>query len=527
MGRIGRQKSRKSLVFDGETLSPEQVHALAYGPESLVALSPAALKRVRASHAIVKAQVRQKVVYGVTTGFGPMASHIIARDKLDELQLNLVRSHSVGAGPPLPAEFVLAAMASRLNTFLKGNSGVSEGLIRHLAGFIEHRIAPIVPEHGAVGTSGDLVQLAHIALGLIGEGEVFYRGKRRRAPAVLRKLGIAPLVLHPKEGLSLINGTSMMTGIAALLVVWAERIVGLSIRAGALALELVNGLTDAIAAELHAVRPHVGQGQVARHLRELLADSKLLTHRHDVQARVNIIDDTYVTPEQIQEIYSLRCIPQILGPVVDIVRKFRGDVTVELNSVTDNPVIDIASEVFLHGGNFHGDYIAAAVDQMKIGIVKLTILAERQINFFLNRNVNRSFPPFLNLNQPGLTLALQGVNFVATSTTAHSQSLAYPHSLHSISTNGDNQDVVSMGTDAALIGWKVIENAFTVLAIELIALAQAVDVLDVGARLAPPSRALYEKVRAVVPAITKDRSFSGELNQLIDTIRADASLAIS
>jgi histidine ammonia-lyase len=523
MEQAVRQKAANRVVLDGATLLPEQVYAVAHDAALAVEPAGAALKRARASNALVRAEVESKVVYGVTTGFGPMASHIIGRDKLKELQLNLVRSHSAGAGAPLPEPFVLAAMVGRLNTFLTGYSGVSDAVIGQLATFINHRIVPIVPEHGAVGTSGDLVQLAHVALGLIGEGEVFYHGRRTKAARVLKSLGIAPLVLMPKEGLSLINGTSMMTGIAALLAVWAERLIGIAVAAGALALELVHALSDALALELHAARPHVGQRDVAARLRALLADSSLLRHRHELQARVSVIEDSYVTPEQIQEIYSLRCIPQILGPVVDIVRKFRADVTTELNAATDNPIVDVAGRTFLHGGNFHGDVIAAAVDQMKIGLVKLTILAERQANFFLNRNVNQTFPPFLNLNKPGLTLALQGVHFVATSTTAHSQSLAYPHSLHSISTNGDNQDVVSMGTDAALIAAKVVDNAFIVLAVELIALAQAVDVIKAADRIAPPARELYRKVRAVVPAIVADRAFSSEVNELAATLRADAS----
>ena len=523
MEQLVREKTASRMILDGATLTPEQVYAVAHDPARSVEPAAAALRRVKASNALVKSEVEHKVVYGVTTGFGPMASHIIGRDKLRELQLNLVRSHSVGAGAPLPEAFVLAAMVGRLNTFLTGYSGVSEAVVRQLATFINHRIVPIIPEHGAVGTSGDLVQLAHIALALIGEGEVFYRGKRTRAARVLKSLDIKPLVLMPKEGLSLINGTSMMTGIAALLAVWAERLTGIAIVAGALALELVHGLSDALAETLHAARPHAGQRDIAARLRELLGQSRLLRHRHELQARVSVIEDSYVTPEQIQEIYSLRCIPQILGPVIDIVRKFRNDVTTELNSATDNPVVDVPGGTFLHGGNFHGDVIAASVDQMKIGLIKLTILAERQVNFFLNRNVNQTFPPFLNLNRPGLTLALQGVHFVATSTTAHSQSLGYPHSLHSISTNGDNQDVVSMGTDAALIAHKVVENAFIVLAVELISLAQAVDVIKAVDRIAPPSRALYLKVRAVVPPVVEDRAFSSEVNQLAETLKADAS----
>ncbi len=356
-----------------------------------------------------------------------MASHIIGRDQLHDLQINLVRSHAVGAGAPLPEEFVLAAMVARLNTFLQGGSGVSEGLVRHLALFIERRIVPIVPEHGAVGTSGDLVQLAHIALALIGEGEVFHDGKRVPTARLLKKLAIPPYVPPPQGGPVAHqryrdDDRHCRHPVGA----WRARhrpvAAGRRARAGAGPWPSVMRWRRSFT----TARPHVGQQEAAGHLRELLKGSQRLTERSDLQARVDLKDEVHVTPEQIQEIYSLRCIPQVVGPALDIWRKVEGDVATELNSVTDNPIVDTANRLFLHGGNFHGDYIAAAMDQLKIGMVKLTILSERRIDFFLNRNANRSFPPFLNLEQPGLSLALQGVQFVATSTTAHSSHSPIP-----------------------------------------------------------------------------------------------------
>ncbi|MES2135189.1 MAG: aromatic amino acid ammonia-lyase [Patescibacteria group bacterium] len=518
MSQTKKQKEN-ILILDGNNLTPEAVHAVAHNQEISVAPSPDAMKRVRESNAFLKGEVGKKVIYGITTGFGPMASHIIGKNQLVELQYNLIRSHAVGAGDPIPQAFVVAAMVDRANTFLKGYSGVSEGVIEQIIGFINHRIIPIVPEHGAVGTSGDLVQLAHIALALIGEGEVFYKGVRMSSSVALKKVKMKALKLGPKEGLALINGTSVMTGIAALLIVEARHLVDLATRSGAIALELVNGLNDAFSDMLHSVRPHKGQREIAKRLRELLKDSELMTDRKMLQSKVNVIDNVYVTPESIQEVYSFRCIPQILGPILDISEKVYGEVSVELNSVTDNPIIDLKEKIFLHGGNFHGDYIATAVDQMKIGIVKMTILSERRVNFFLNRNVNQTFPPFLNLAQPGLTLALQGLQFVATSTTAQSQSLAYPHSLHSISTNADNQDVVSMGTDAALLAYKTIENAYIVLAIELITLAQAVDLIHAAEKLSPESKELYKFIRSHFAVVQEDRSFTTELNVLKEKIQ--------
>lgn len=514
-------KPQKGLVvvLDGNSLTPEKVHQVVANPAVTVSVSHEAMKRVHDANAFLIKEMDKKVLYGITTGFGPMASHIIGKSQLEELQYNLIRSHAVGAGKPVEEDFVLAAMIDRLNSMAKGHSGISEALVNQLASFINHRIIPVVPRHGAVGTSGDLVQLAHIALALIGEGEVFYKGKRQPTKDVLKKLRIKPHHLLPKEGLSLINGTSFMTGIGALLVYRATKVLDLAIQTSALSFELINGISDAISDGLSAVRPHVGQREVARRLREIVESSQLLTDRAALQSRVHVIDNVYVTPEHIQDVYSFRCVPQILGPVYDIIEKARGDVTVELNSVTDNPIIDLKEKHFLHGGNFHGEYVAAAVDQLKIGMIKTTMLSERRINFFLNRNVNQTFPPFLNLKQPGLTLGLQALQFVATSTTADSQSMGYPHSLHSISTNADNQDVVSMGTDAALIAAKAIENAFVVIAIELITLAQATDVLKSSARLSVKSRKLYERIRKEVPVIIDDRSFSGELNNLIGKIQ--------
>ncbi len=517
-----KSKRQKTLVLDGASLTPDAVSGFIADKSATVTITPDALKKVREGSAFLNAEVGKKVIYGITTGFGPMASHVIGKNQLEELQYNLVRSHAVGAGKPVPEDFVLAAMLDRLNTFLKGHSGVSEALVEQLVHFINRRITPIVPRHGAVGTSGDLVQLAHIALALIGEGEVSIKGKQMSTKVALKKFRIKPLKIGPKEGISLINGTSFMTGIAALLVCRAENLLDAAIETSALAFELVNGITDAVSDGLSAVRPHVGQREIARRLRAIIETSKLITNRKKLQSRVSVVDNVYITPEQIQDVYSFRCTPQILGPVFDILQKVKNDVIIELNSVTDNPIIDLREKTFLHGGNFHGEYIAQAMDQLKIGIVKMTMLSERRVNFFLNRNVNQTFPPFLNLNQPGLTLALQGVQFVATSTTAESQSLGYPHSLHSISTNADNQDVVSMGTDAAFMTAKVIENAYTVLAIELITLAQAVDVLKVANKLSGPSRALYVKVRKTVPVIIEDRSFSSELNELIRKIKNGA-----
>jgi histidine ammonia-lyase len=515
------------LELDGSNLSPEDVHAFVVNPKARVSIARGALAKVKKTHAFLLSAAENKVTYGVNTGLGPMASHIIGRGQLRELQYNLVRSHASGVGEPLPERFVLAAMLDRLNTLAKGYSGVSPEVISQLEFFINNRITSIVPEHGAVGTSGDLVQLAHIALSLIGEGECLYNGKRQLVSSVLSKLRRKPLVLGPKEGLALMNGTSVMTGIAALLVVDARRTIEIALRSGALALELVHAFPDAFDETLQKVRPHKGQKDVAAALRALLQGSQTVRDRTEFQSRIQMEEKLRTIPEDVQEVYSFRCMPQILGPVLDALRVCRDVVAIELNSVTDNPIVDVSTKRFLHGGNFHGDYIAVAMDQLKISMVKLSLLSERRINFFLNKNVNRSYPAFLNLAHPGLTLALQGMQFVATSTAAHNQSLAYPHSLHTISTNADNQDVVSMGTDAALIASRVMDNTFYLLALELATLAQAVEVAKIEKALSEESRHFVKKIRGSFTPVVEDRSLTKELEALCTALRQDPSFSLS
>lgn len=516
----------RTLVLDGLSLTPELISCFVRNPSMRVAVKPETLEDMRASRDLLLQRATEQPIYGVNTGFGPMVRHIIGAGEIVELQYNLLRGHAVGMGDPVPERFVLAAMLVRLNTLAKGHSGVSAALAEKFVEIINHRIIPVVPEHGAVGTSGDLVQLAHIAITLIGEGEVFYHGVRRPTADVFRECGIKPHVLGPKEGLSLINGTSMMTGIGALLVLDAKRLIGLATRNGALALELVHAFTDILDPALHGARPHSGQQDIARHVRELTADSKLLSEREDTTENIAINDSTYETSTLLQEVYSLRCTPQVLGPILETITRTSEVIRIEMNSVTDNPIIDVETGRFLHGGNFHGDYVATAVDQLKAGLVKLTMLSERRVNFFLNKDTNKTFPPFLNLVQPGLTMGLQGLQFVATSTTAQSQSLGFPHSLHSIPTNGDNQDIVSMGTDAALIAHKVIQNAYIVLGIELVALSQATEATKAEDGLSTASWELVSKTRSIIPTIHEDRNATPELNALVERLAHDNSLII-
>lgn len=515
----------KTVTLTGNDLHIGDIYDIVHSSSS-VEVAKQSLEWVRKTRDFLEQEFNKKIIYGVNTGFGPMASHIIGRSELAALQENLIHGHAMGMGEPLPDSYVLAAMVVRLNTLVKGYSGVSPELLKQLQVFINKRIIPIVPEHGAVGTSGDLVQLAHIALALIGEGEASYRGKRERVPNILRKLKIKPYKLKPKEGLALINGTSMMAAIASLECIEARRLVSVAVRNGAFALESVGAFDDSIAEKLHRLRPHHGQRVVAQALRTLLDSSHLLQRRDKFQKKFVVTNTTHKIPESVQEVYSLRCIPQVLGPVVDALAKVWKEVEIEINSVTDNPIVDLKNGALLHGGNFHGDYIAAGVDQLKIALVKLTMLSERRINFFMNHSINNFFPPFMNLKKPGLTMGLQGLQFVATSTTSQNQTYAFPHHIHSIPTNADNQDIVSMGTDAALMASKVIDNAYIVLAIELVTLAQATDFLGEKNEYSVSSKALFRDVRSFFPAIVDDREVSRKLEQVLAYVKGNRILDI-
>jgi histidine ammonia-lyase len=515
-----------TLTLDGNQLKIDDIYRFVYDKNATLEITSAALVAVKKSNEFLRSEMEKKVIYGVNTGFGPMASFIVGKGDLKQLQINLVRSHATGGGEYIADEFVLAAMIVRLNTLLQGYSGVSPELLFQLRDYINHRIIPLVPEHGAVGTSGDLVQLAHIAITLIGEGEVSYKGKRLPTAQVLKNLKIKPHVLEPKEGLALINGTAMMAGISSLLCVRVNRIIAIETRLGALALELIHGYDDSITEKLHELRPHRGQKIIAKHLRSILRTSSLISKRSELQKEVEINGEVHKIDEDVQNVYSMRCIPQILGPVFDTLTKTLKDVETEINSVTDNPIVDWKGKRFIHGGNFHGDYVAVAIDQLKASIAKLSLLAERRTNYFLTDKLNGLFPPFLNLKTPGLTLGLQGLQFVATSTAAQNQTLAFPHNVHTISTNAANQDVVSMGTDAALFAHKVIENTYVILAVEFISLLQAMDFINEQKDFSEPSQAMYAAGRKIFQKVVEDRILSGDVAKVVEFLKTSPILPI-
>lgn len=506
------------VFLDGKSLKVESIQLLVANDKVKVRVSENVLKLVEENYAKAGLLMSKQVIYGLNTGFGPMADILLPRDKQQELQKNLVLSHACGAGKRVDSSFVLAAMVTRLNTLLNGASAVSGKLVKLLVDMINNRIIPFVYEHGAVGTSGDLVQLAHIALAVIGEGMVEFGGNEMTSKEAFRKAGLVPRTLEGREGLALINGTAFMAGVASVVLGGVEKVYQLALDNAALALQVSRTYTDCIDDRLHAVRPHKGQVQVAKALR-LKVDGNSLMRERSLETAELPDQDTLKLSEAVQQVYSLRCVPQILGPFRDTLDQAFATTELELNSVTDNPVYDAQNSEFLHGGNFHGEVVGVMCDQLKIPLAKLTMLAERRVNFFLNSKLNGFLPPFLNLQTPGLDLALQGLQFVATSTTARVQSLSFPQSVHSIPTNADNQDIVSMGTDSALILNDMLEMSFIVQTIESVALAQTVDVLDVESKLSEDSKKHYSRIRQVMPSVKKDRYLSEELNKLVQLLK--------
>jgi len=467
-----------------------------------IGLDAGALQKVEESYRFLEKFSKGKVIYGVNTGFGPMAQYKIREKDRNELQYNLIRSHSSGCGQPLPPLYVKAVMLARLNSLMKGYSGIHSDAVHLLAGMINNGIYPLIFEHGSVGASGDLVQLAHVALAMIGEGEVEYRGKIMPAADALKKAKLKPMQMHIREGLALMNGTSCMTGIGMINRIYARNLLEWSVMASAMINEIVESFDDHFSPELNHTKLHIGQQVIAEEIRQIVSDSKLIRRRPDHLYNKQIEAD--VLHDKVQEYYSLRCVPQILGPVYDTLLNAGEVLEKEVNSANDNPIIDAGNNNVFHGGNFHGDYISFEMDKMKMAVTKLSMLAERQLNFLLNDKLNNILPPFVNLGRLGFNFGLQGMQFTATSTVAENQTLAYPMYLHSIPNNNDNQDIVSMGSNAALITKKVIESSYQVLAIEMIAILQAIDHLKVQNKLATRSKRIYTALRQHVPRFEKD-----------------------
>jgi histidine ammonia-lyase len=486
----------RRVLIDGDTLELEEVAAISRA-EARVELAPAARERVRAARRLVEARLGDgQPHYGINTGFGTLAEVRIADGDLVRLQRNLVLSHAAGVGDPLPVPEARALVLLRANVLAKGYSGVREELVDLLAEMLNRGVTPVVPERGSVGASGDLAPLAHLALVAIGEGEAWVEGRRMPGAAALRAAGLGPVVLAPKEGLSLVNGTQAMTAVGALTLLRAEALSRVADVAGAMTLEGLLGSHRPFLAELHAARGQPGQVAAAAHLRQLLADSPLNASHQGPDCH------------KVQDPYSLRCMPQVHGAARDGIGFCRGALARELNAATDNPLVLAGAGDIVSGGNFHGQPVALALDVLALAASHLGAISERRVEQLVNPSLS-GLPPFL-ARDPGLDSGYMIAQVTSAALVSENKVLCHPASADSIPSSAGREDHVSMGMAAALKARQVVEQVRTCLAIELLVAAQAVELrkpLRPAARVAEA----HARIRAAVPPLDGDRELHRDI----------------
>ncbi|MFY9663317.1 MAG: histidine ammonia-lyase [Candidatus Cybelea sp.] len=497
----------KPIELDGSHLSLEAIEAVAGGAP--VAVSPIARERVtRAREFVDRRFASGEAIYGVTTGFGRLASISVDPADAVALQLNLVRSHAAGTGEPLGIPLVRAAGVLRANSLSAGHSGVRPQTLDLLVAMLERGVTPVVPCQGSVGASGDLAPLAHMTLTLIGEGEAFYRGERLPSAVALERAGLQPISLGAKEGLALINGTQVMTGIAALGVLRALRLAAAADVIGAMSLEAYLGTERVFDRRLNDLRPHPGQERVAANLRALLEGSQIVHSHADC--------------DRVQDPYSFRCIPVVHGAVRDSIWHVRRVTEIEANSVTDNPLVFPEDGEFISGGNFHGEPIALAIDFLKIAVSELASIAERRLYLLLNAE-DRGLPLFL-ARRLGLESGLMIVQYTAAALVNDNKGLAWPSSVDSIPTSAGQEDHVSMGMTSANNLPRVLDNVEGALACELLAALAATELrrpLESGRG----TQAAYDAARDSIAPWTGDRPPAPDIAAARELIRTQRIVA--
>ncbi|MBI1808993.1 MAG: histidine ammonia-lyase [Gemmatimonadetes bacterium] len=491
-----------TLALDGRSLTIADVQAVAVHGRR-VTLAPAARDRMMIARNIVAGIVaRDEVAYGVTTGFGKLSELSIPHDKLAQLQVNLVRSHASGVGPALPEREARAMMLLRANVIAKGFSGARPDVPELLCAMLNAGLWPTIPEQGSVGASGDLAPLAHLAVSLIGEGELHRGDRTGPAAAMLAEAGLSPLTLAPKEGITLINGTQAHTAVAALAVADARALWQAAHVAGAMSLEALLGTPTAFDARIQDARGQEGQRDSAALLRELLAGSEIRESHRDGDPRV-------------QDAYALRCMPQVHGPVLDAIRFAEGVIGREINAATDNPLVFENGEI-LSGGNFHGQAVSMALDFLAIAMTNLATIAERRIDRVVHPDLNQGLPPFL-AKDAGVNSGFMMAQVTAAALASECKVLSHPASVDTIPTDGSKEDVVPMGMGAAWKLRRVIRNVQHILGIELMAAAQGLDYRR-PLKSGPRVEQAYARVRAHVAPLGDDRVLSGDIIALADAI---------
>lgn len=495
------------IVLSGNPLTLAEIAAVAlHGAE--VALDPSARTRIESSRRVVDAVLDAgTAAYGINTGFGKLSDFRIPADQLAQLQANLVRSHCAGVGEPLSEEATRAMLLLRANVLAKGCSGVRPVVVETILRFLNMGIHPVIPARGSVGASGDLAPLAHLALGLIGEGEIAMRGLRTSAAIALRAAGIEPLVLQAKEGLALLNGTQAMCAVGGLALLRAQRVTRLADLAGVMSLEALRGTPAAFDARIHQARPHAGQIAAAAHLSALLDGSEIRESHRNNDPRV-------------QDAYCLRCMPQVHGAVRGALAHVEEVISIETGSATDNPLIfedGHGGGDILSGGNFHGAPIALALDYAAIAMTDLMSIGERRIDRLINPDINEGLPPFLS-DTPGLSSGFMIAHVTAAALLNEAKVLAHPASADSVPTSGGKEDHVSMGMTAALKLQQVVANAEYLLAIEIMTAAQGLE-YRLPLKSATEVEAARVLVRGAVPRLQEDRVLSGDMERVAKMIR--------
>ncbi len=492
--------TNKPIALDGASLTLDQVIAVAYGRpgEPEVVINPAAKPGInRAAEAVTRLLARGEVAYGITTGFGAFKDRVIPREHVEELQRNIIASHAVGVGDPFDIPTTRAIMLIRANTLARGYSGIRLATLQLLLDMLNRGIHPVIPQKGSLGASGDLAPLAHMSLVLIGLGEAEYQGQVWPGTEALARAGLEPTVLVAKEGLALTNGTAVMTALGALESYRARLLSRVADVAGCLSLEALHGTPLAFDARIHQLRPYPRQVNCAAYLRELLVGSDFTRH-HD--------------PTNVQDAYTLRCIPQVHGAVRDAIAYARWVIEIELNSVTDNPLIfidDKTEEItVLSGGNFHGEPLAIAMDYLSMAMTELGNISERRTMRLTDEASNAHVLPAFLIKHGGLNSGFMLVQYTAAALATENKVLSHPASVDTIPTSANVEDHVSMGCTAALQTRQVNTNVEQILAIELMAAAQGIDfrkeALGPAARLGRGTAPAYDLVRQVVPFLERD-----------------------
>ncbi|MGI1691094.1 histidine ammonia-lyase [Thermoanaerobacter uzonensis] len=492
----------EKVIIDGNNLTIEDVvHVVRDGYR--VELNNIAEERVLHSRKIVEKYVNdEKVVYGITTGFGKFSDIVISKEDTEILQKNLIMSHSCGVGEPLPEEVVRAIMLLRANALAKGFSGVSLETLKTLIEMLNKGVTPIIPEKGSLGASGDLAPLAHMVLVMIGKGEALYKGERMTGEKAMKEAGISPVVLSSKEGLALINGTQVMSAIGCLNVYYAKRLIKSADAVSSITLEALRGIIDAFDDRVQMVRPHRGQMITAKNIRKMCEGSTLITRQGEIR---------------VQDAYTLRCIPQVHGAIRDAIEYAEEVLIREINSATDNPLIFPDDGEVISGGNFHGEPIALAMDFLGIAVSEIANISERRIERLVNYQLN-DLPPFLT-EKGGLNSGMMIAQYTAASLVSENKVLAHPASVDSIPSSANQEDHVSMGTIAARKAREIIENATRVIAIELMAALQAMEFRK-GFKKGKGSQVIYNLVRKYVKPLEEDRELYIDINACFDIIKS-------